>query len=165
MHSSSATLKELQNRLREIKKEIEKVKYRITETSEFPKAVESCRSNLNITRILIQNITDILEVTEEEYNQTIHDLEDLEKWITEKEAEQSQVQPFQDPKVSSSSINSRCSVFSTLTKRLFGRKKRVLPKATTPNNSTTSGNQTVSNNQTAENEDSNQNPQKEEEII
>ena len=151
---SSATLKDLEKRLRDIKKEIEKVEFRISESTAFPSALKTCRINCNFTRTLMENITQRLEVTEEEYNQTINDLVELEEWLETKEKEQSQVQLYEDPKVTSSTINSRCSVFSSLTKRLLSRRKRVpkKPKVETPKNTTIETNST----QTETNENTNQ---------
>ena len=125
---SSATLEELQKRLRNMTREVDRVKYRISENKAFPEALKSCRSLINITTILMENITQRLEVTEEELNDTLGEVERLSAFLDEKEKEREGVAPHEDPKTSSTLIEGRCSVLNSMSRRLLNRKRKVAKK-------------------------------------
>eukprot|EP01091_Cochliopodium_minus_P016650 TRINITY_DN6307_c0_g1_i1.p1 TRINITY_DN6307_c0_g1~~TRINITY_DN6307_c0_g1_i1.p1 ORF type:complete len:872 (-),score=327.47 TRINITY_DN6307_c0_g1_i1:29-2548(-) len=144
---SSAALKELEKRIKEVKKDVERVQTRISEATAFPQAIQSCRTTVNFTRILLENITQTLEVTEEEKKDGLNDANELETWLTEKETEQGSVKLFEDPKVTSATVNSKCSIFTSLSRRLLGRRKKVPKKETT--NTTESTNSTSANSTSA----------------
>jgi len=147
---SSAGYDELSKRLLEMTRLVDRVKYRIKENKEIPASIKSCRSLVNLTYLLLENITEKYEVTELELNNTLDECKRLEEFLDERENERKDAPPHQDPIFPSTTIDSRCNYLNSLARRLWSKKKIIPKKVEIKPNTTTTEEKTTGDDKTEE---------------
>lgn len=122
---------EYRNKLKDLKTLGDKIFFRVAETTERPKAVMQALYTANLTRPLLLNISEIKNITEEELHDVMEQLDEFETWIETKLEEQSELQPFDEPILTSRQITDKWAKIEKEVKRLLRKPEKKKPKPTT----------------------------------
>lgn len=151
---------EYRGKLKDLKTVGDKIFFRVSEMTERPKAVMQSLYTINITRTLLVNISDIKNITEEELHEVTEQLDELESWIETKLEEQSELQDYDDPVLTSRQINDKWAKVEKEVKKLLRKPEKKKPKPTTietPESENTTTESTENNTETPSEEGSEQN--------
>eukprot|EP01119_Soliformovum_irregulare_P015050 TRINITY_DN4188_c0_g1_i1.p1 TRINITY_DN4188_c0_g1~~TRINITY_DN4188_c0_g1_i1.p1 ORF type:complete len:876 (-),score=301.19 TRINITY_DN4188_c0_g1_i1:19-2376(-) len=122
--SDATDVSEFRAKLREMKTVGDKVYQRIKEITLRPEAVDKARSSLNLTRSLLENITQTLDVKEEDVAEVLTWASDLETWLNEKTEKQNGLAPHEDLVFTSEEVTRRWTRIETRLRQLLRKPKR-----------------------------------------
>jgi len=125
----SASTFEYKKKLRELRGLLSGILLRQSEEKVLPPAKELLRNFVALALNSTADITTARNVTEEEYQEFVDSLSQALDWLDEKEAEQDQMEDWQDPVLLSEHITDRTERLTRQLKKLQRRPKRRLPKA------------------------------------
>jgi heat shock protein 4 len=148
---SERTQKVYIDKLKSLQEAADKIFFRIKESKERPKAEDSCRTTFEMTRVLVANITEKMEVTEDEKDSLLKKVNEtgslqsllgilpnsitdivvhrsLESWLDDVVAQQAAKPLTEDPVVKSSEMSSKCSEIQFRTRMLLKRPYKRPPK-------------------------------------
>lgn len=116
---SSADLATTVDKYAEISVPAEKIFFRLAEKTERPEAVTSLKGRLTKVEELVKKWeTTMPQVTEEERGEVLTKVEDIRKWLAEKEEAQSKLEPHEDPVFTSAEVPSQIKPIEVLVTRL-----------------------------------------------
>jgi len=163
---SNAKLRDYKSKKEALMKSIYNIVLRIREAYQRPEIAQYCTRTFNTTRSLLTNITQKLEVKEEEVAEVLLECDSTEKWLAEKSDEQAKLEAWQDPVFLSEHAEKKCRDLYTKASKLIKRPRKKPPKpapnATNTTNETTSEKQ-ANNDSNKEQELPNENSEKERE--
>jgi heat shock protein 4 len=122
-----ATVADYRAKLKAVKDKVEKIYYRIKEKDALPEAVEQLKSTMNISGLILRNITEMFNVTEEERDRALKTITTTEEWLTTKFVEQNSVPAFKDPVLTSDEVLRKKADIEFQTKLLLRRPKKKAP--------------------------------------
>jgi len=134
---------EYKSRKRAMKNQLDGMLYRLKELTDRPAAVKRVDSYGATTRELVREWeSDKPQITEEERKDVLSKLEELEKWVAEKEEEQAKLPLNENPIFSSSQVLSKLKDLKRYVTKLSKRPKPIEPvkEVLDSNNSTAEGN-------------------------
>jgi len=105
----------------------EAIVFRLTEMTSRPQAVQHCQQILNFSRLYMENITKTQNVTEEELEQFLDEVQEVEEWLDVKVKEQEPLPAYQDPILTSEQIITKCRAISQQATKLMKRPKLKPP--------------------------------------
>jgi len=118
------------------------VERRFSESTERPKAIVALKTQLNYSRIITENITQYLNVTEEEAAILAIKIEDIESWLHPLEVLQLTRKSYEDPVVTSQQIYAKSKLLEKEVKRLLSRPLKPKPKPPVVANNSTDNTET-----------------------
>jgi len=118
---------EYRAKLKSLKEKTEKIYLRIREKDAFPAAIEDLKSTISLSKNVLQNITEILNVTEEERDRVLKIVTTTEDWVTAKVIEQAAVPAHKDPTVTSDEVLRKKSEIDMQARLLLRKPKRRPP--------------------------------------
>ena len=116
-----ATAIEYRQKLRDIRKTPDRIMFRVVEMQNREILINAIYQNINLTLSLLENITQVRNVTEEMLSETLEELEDLRIWISEKVEQQQQTPLFQDPVLVGSEVEAKWKTVEGLVKLILKR--------------------------------------------
>lgn len=115
----SADLATTEDKYAEVSTPAEKIFYRVSEMTERPEAVTALKGRLSKVEELMKKWeTTMPQVTDEERAEVLSKVEDVKKWIEEKETEQSKKQPHEDPAFGSAEVPGQMNPIEVLVAKL-----------------------------------------------
>jgi len=120
-------------KLHEVKVLGDEIVKRASEMEDRPLAATQLRMAINFTKMMMENITERVQVTQEEVDSLLEDCDEMESWLAKKLEEQEQKQPHEKPAVSSEEIIRKIRTIDTQTK-VIARKPKVKPPKVETNN-------------------------------
>lgn len=146
----TASLEALQSKLEVLMAPAEKVWFRLKESVARPAAVKALREKLtSIEENFTKWVGNMTHITEEEKSDVFEKIESARKWLTNKEEEQAEKAPHEDPAFASDEVPLQTQPIQKLVARLA---KKPIPKvkknATEEKVSEEAGNETTTANST-----------------
>jgi len=100
----------------------------VKESEDRPTRVGFCHISINVTRTIMENITQRQEVTEDEKAEVLRLCNQTEDWIEAQLFLQSQLQPHEDPILTSAQVDAKCEPLHWKLKSLTKRPHKKPPK-------------------------------------
>jgi len=100
--------------------------HRIKEATARPEAIINCLASINITKELLPAISEKHQVTPEEVLSLYKTCMEVEEWLKNKFEEQEKLEKFENPVLTSSMVEQKCSIISLQLK--FFSKRALRPK-------------------------------------
>lgn len=136
----NADLATMEDKYAELSGPAEKVFFRVSETTARPEAIKALQTKLTKVEDLMKKWeTTMPQVTEEERADVLAKVEDVRKWISEKEEAQAKTDPSEEPAFKSEDVPSQSKPIETLVARLNRKPK---PKPEKKNETKSEGNET-----------------------
>jgi hypoxia up-regulated 1 len=145
-----ATLEALKSKLEVLMVPAEKVWFRLKESKARPAAVKAMREKLtSIEENFTKWVSEMTHITEEEQSDVLEKIEGVRKWLSDKEGEQDEKAPHEDPVFASDEVPLQIQPIQKLVAKLS---KKPLPKvkknATEEKVAEEAGNETSTSNST-----------------
>jgi len=106
---------------------MEKIYFRIKEKDDLPVKIEELKSTMNLSSTILQNITDIFNITEEERDRVLKTIASVDEWLGTKLTEQKGLPEYKDPVLTSDEISRKRADIEFQTKMLLRKPKKKLP--------------------------------------
>lgn len=136
----NADLATMEDKYAELSVPAEKVFFRVSEGTARPEAIKALQTKLSKVEDLMKKWeTTMPQVTEEERADVLAKVEDVRKWISEKEEAQSKLDASEEPAFKSEDVPSQSKPIETLVARLNRKPK---PKPEKKNETKSEGNET-----------------------
>lgn len=136
----NADLATMEDKYAELSTPAEKVFFRVSESTARPEAVKALQTKLSKVEELMKKWeTTMTHITEEERAEVLSKVEEVRKWIAEKEEAQSKLDPSEEPAFKSEDVPSQSKPIETLVARLNRKPK---PKPEKKNETKSEGNET-----------------------
>jgi len=120
----NADLATMEDKYSELSEPAEKVWFRMAEMTARPKAIEDLKTKLGkVGELMTKWETTMPQVTEEERAEVAALVEDVNKWIAEKEEAQSKAKPTEDPVFVSADVPSQTKPIEKLVSKLSKKPK------------------------------------------
>jgi len=126
-NSETATTAEYKVQSKILREKTDKIHFRIKEQRAFPKAVADLQRSINVNRESLQDITERLNVTEEERDTALLKIESISDWLQAKIVEQYALAKNVDPVVTSDEVSRKQNEAEFATKLLLRRPKKKKP--------------------------------------
>jgi len=97
--------------------------HRIKEATARPEAIINCLASINITKELLPAISEKHQVTPEEVLSLYKTCMEVEEWLKNKFEEQEKLEKFENPVLTSSMVEQKCSIISLQLKFFFSKKE------------------------------------------
>jgi len=146
--ADDADLETVRTKYEELTAPAEKVWFRLAEMTKRPEAVKNLRMKLTeIEEKFTKWVADLTHITEEEKSEVMSKIEDVRKWLSDKEDEQAAKAGHEDPAFSSQEVPVQASPIQKLITKL-SKKPKPKPakkeKDSEGKNATEEGNETSS---------------------
>lgn len=119
-----AETSEFKQRLQKLNTSLSGIELRRREKALRPETVTILRAELDRSRKMVENITNILEVTEEQKQDFLSSCDEIEEWLNEKEEEQSKKALTETPAFLSSDVYQKYSTMAKSLRRLTSSPKK-----------------------------------------
>jgi len=136
----NADLATMEDKYAELSTPANKVFFRVSESTARPEAIKALQTKMTKVEDLMKKWeTTMPQVTEEERAEVLAKVEDVRKWISEKEEAQEKASPSEDPVFTSEEVPAQSKPIETLVARLNRKPK---PKPEKKNETKPEGNET-----------------------
>ncbi len=136
----NADLATMEDKYAELSTPANKVFFRVSESTARPEAIKALQTKMTKVEDLMKKWeTTMPQVTEEERAEVLAKVEDVRKWISEKEEAQEKASPSEDPVFTSEEVPAQSKPIETLVARLNRKPK---PKPEKKNETKSEGNET-----------------------
>ncbi|KAL6061580.1 Hypoxia up-regulated protein 1 [Balamuthia mandrillaris] len=119
-----ATAQEYRAKQRGLEATLQPILYRVSELVDRPEAISALHAAIETTRASMVNITEMLNVEEEEQQKVLAECVEIEQWLKEKMEEQEKLQKWEDPVLRSEEVKLRTESLLKNARRLLIRSKR-----------------------------------------
>lgn len=145
---------EYRSKLRALKEKGDKIFLRVSEAATRPQAITLLEYTLNVSIEYALNISQTLNITEEELIEFMELCDDTQKWLASSVAEQDALQPHQEPALTTEQITRKMKLLETQLRILSRKPKKKPPKKVTDD----SANSTIETQDTAADDSASQQP-------
>jgi len=131
-NADTASIYEYRSQSKTLKDKADKIYFRIKERKTFPKAVVELLQSIQTNRDILQNITELLNVTEEDRDGALNNLEGIALWLQEKQLQQIALPKHLDPVVTTDELSRKKAEIELKTKILLRKPKKKKPVEAKP---------------------------------
>ena len=143
---SHADLSTMEAKYDELSTPAEKVWFRVKEMTARPEAMSALKTKLDkVTELMMKWESAMPQVTEEERSEVLSKVEEVKKWIAEKESEQAAKAPHEEPAFASAEVPLQTKPLEKLVSRLS---KKPKPKPEKKDNATKTEGEAADENKT-----------------
>eukprot|EP01111_Echinosteliopsis_oligospora_P017228 TRINITY_DN7394_c0_g1_i1.p1 TRINITY_DN7394_c0_g1~~TRINITY_DN7394_c0_g1_i1.p1 ORF type:complete len:953 (+),score=370.20 TRINITY_DN7394_c0_g1_i1:61-2859(+) len=126
-NEDSATTAEFRAKMKEVRETADKIFFRMKEATALPASFDDLHKSISASRLILRNLTDIYNVTEEEKDRALKITEDAADWLSSSQSTHSSLAKHDDPVITSFQVLSKKYEVEANTKLMLRKPKKKKP--------------------------------------